>query len=117
MSVDGPALLVVDDNEDNRYTLTRRLTREGYANLTTATNGREAIDLLQTKPFDLVLLDIMMPDMNGYEVLEHMKAGDELRNVPVIMISAISEIDSVIRCIELGAEDYLPKPFNSTLPA
>ena len=115
MSVDGPALLVVDDNEDNRYTLTRRLTREGYANLTMATNGREALGLLQSRPFDLVLLDIMMPDMNGYEVLEHMKAGPELRNIPVIMISAISEIDSVIRCIELGAEDYLPKPFNSTL--
>jgi phosphoserine phosphatase RsbU/P len=115
VSAAGPALLVVDDNEDNRYTLTRRLTREGYSNLTTATNGREALDLLQAKPFDLVLLDIMMPDMNGYEVLEHMKAGTELRNIPVIMISALSEIDSVIRCIELGAEDYLPKPFNPTL--
>ncbi len=115
MSVDGPALLVVDDNEDNRYTLTRRLKREGYGNLTTATNGREALDLLQTKPFDLILLDIMMPDMNGYEVLERMKAGAELRNIPVIMISALNELDSVVRCIELGAEDYLPKPFNPTL--
>jgi sigma-B regulation protein RsbU (phosphoserine phosphatase) len=115
VSTAGPALLVVDDNDDNRYTLTRRLSREGYTNLTTATNGREALDLLQSKPFDLVLLDIMMPDMNGYEVLERMKAGAELRNVPVIMISALSEIESVIRCIELGAEDYLPKPFNPTL--
>jgi sigma-B regulation protein RsbU (phosphoserine phosphatase) len=115
VSGDGPALLVVDDNEDNRYTLTRRLTREGYDNLTTATTGREALDLLQSKPFDLVLLDIMMPDMNGYEVLERMKAGGQLRDIPVIMISALSEIDSVIRCIELGAEDYLPKPFNPTL--
>jgi sigma-B regulation protein RsbU (phosphoserine phosphatase) len=115
VSADGPALLVVDDNEDNRYTLTRRLTREGYANLATARNGREALDLLQTKPFDLVLLDIMMPDMNGYEVLERLKAGAELRDIPVIMISALSEIESVIRCIELGAEDYLPKPFNPTL--
>ena len=115
MSADSPNLLVVDDNEDNRYTLTRRLAREGYTNLTTATNGREALDLLQAKPFDLVLLDIMMPDMNGYEVLECMRAGAELRNIPVIMISALNEIDSVIRCIELGAEDYLPKPFNPTL--
>ncbi len=115
MSADGPALLVVDDNEDNRYTLTRRLTREGYRNLTTATNGREALGLLKSKPFDLVLLDIMMPGMNGYEVLEHMKGSAELRNLPVIMISAVSEIDSVVRCIELGAEDYLPKPFNPTL--
>jgi phosphoserine phosphatase RsbU/P len=115
VSADDPALLVVDDNEDNRYTLTRRLTREGYKNLTTATSGREALDLLQSKPFDLILLDIMMPDMNGYEVLERMKVGAELRNIPVIMISALGEIDSVIRCIELGAEDYLPKPFNPTL--
>jgi len=115
VSDDDPALLVVDDNDDNRYTLTRRLAREGYRDLTTATNGREALDLLQAKPFDLVLLDIMMPDMNGYEVLERMKAGAGLRDIPVIMISALSEVESVIRCIELGAEDYLPKPFNPTL--
>src|SRR6266576_232280 len=97
VSADSPALLVVDDNDDNRYTLTRRLTREGYTNLTTATNGREALDLLRSKRFDLILLDIMMPDMNGYEMLERMKADAELRNIPVIMISALSEIDSVIR--------------------
>jgi phosphoserine phosphatase RsbU/P len=115
VSADGPALLVVDDNEDNRYTLTRRLTREGYSDLTTATNGREALDLLQAKSFDLILLDIMMPGTNGYEVLEHMKADVALREIPVIMISALSQLDSVIRCIELGAEDYLPKPFNPTL--
>src|SRR5207302_7173768 len=66
--------------------------------------------------FDIILLDIMMPDMNGYEVLERMKAaGGELRNIPVIMISALSELESVVRCVELGAEDYLPKPFNPTL--
>jgi class 3 adenylate cyclase len=116
VSADGPALLIVDDNDDNRYTLTRRLTREGYTNLTTATNGREALDLLQSRQFDLILLDIMMPDMNGYEVLERMKAaGGEMRNIPVIMISALSELESVIRCIELGAEDYLPKPFDPVL--
>ena len=109
------ALLVVDDNEDNRYTLTRRLKREGYTNLTTANDGREALELLRSKKFDLVLLDIMMPEMNGYEVLEHLKADAELRHLPVIMISAVGEIDSVVRCIELGAEDYLPKPFNPTL--
>ena len=109
------SLLVVDDNEDNRYTLTRRLNREGYADLTTANDGRAALDLLESRSFDLVLLDIMMPELNGYEVLERMKASPALRNIPVIMISALSEIDSVIRCIELGAEDYLPKPFNPTL--
>jgi phosphoserine phosphatase RsbU/P len=108
-------LLIVDDNEDNRYTLTRRLAREGYTNFETATDGREALELLRSRPFDLVLLDIMMPEMNGYEVLEHLKADDSLRDVPVIMISAVDEMDSVIRCVELGAEDYLTKPFNPTL--
>jgi len=115
MSPAEAALLVVDDNEDNRYTLTRRLKREGYTNLTTANDGRQALELLQSKKFDLMLLDIMMPEMNGYQVLEHIKADDELRHLPVIMISAVGEVESVVRCIELGAEDYLPKPFDATL--
>ena len=115
MSQDGYALLVVDDNEDNRYTLTNRLKRQGYTNLATAADGQEALDLLRTRPFDLVLLDIMMPGMNGYQVLEQLKADEKLRHLPVIMISAVDEFESVIRCIELGAEDYLPKPFNPTL--
>jgi adenylate cyclase len=109
------ALLVVDDNEDNRYMLARRLKREGYTNLTTANDGRQALELLQSKNFDLVLLDIMMPELNGYQVLEHMKADAELRHLPVIMISAVEDVASVVRCIELGAEDYLPKPFDATL--
>jgi sigma-B regulation protein RsbU (phosphoserine phosphatase) len=109
------ALLVVDDNEDNRYTLTRRLNREGYQNVTTANNGREALERMTSQPFDLVLLDVMMPDMNGYEVLERVKADASLSDVPIIMISALDEIESVIRCIELGAEDYLNKPFNPVL--
>jgi CheY-like chemotaxis protein len=114
--VTAPArILVVDDNEDNRYTLTRRLRREGYEELAVATNGREALDLVGCRPFDLILLDIMMPEMNGYQVLERLKADEALRHIPVIMISAISEFESVVRCIELGAEDYLPKPFNSVL--
>lgn len=115
MTEGGAAILVVDDNEDNRYTLTRRLNKEGYRDLTTANDGRAALDLLHAQAFDLVLLDIMMPELNGYEVLEQMKSSPQLRDVPVIMISALSEIDSVIRCIELGAEDYLSKPFNPTL--
>jgi phosphoserine phosphatase RsbU/P len=115
VSAGNGALLVVDDNEDNRYTLTRRLTREGYQNLTVAADGRQALELLATRSFDLVLLDVMMPGLNGYEVLERMRADSRLRHVPVIMISAVDEIESVIRCIELGAEDYLPKPFNPTL--
>jgi adenylate cyclase len=109
------ALLVVDDNEDNRYTLTRRLSREGYTNLTTAADGFEALGLLQERSIDLVLLDIMMPRMNGYEVFEHVKSDPRLRHIPVIMISAVDDFESVIRCIELGAEDYLSKPFNPTL--
>ena len=113
--VPDPALLVVDDNEDNRYTLSLQLNAQGYHNIAIATNGREALSVLHSKPFDLVLLDIMMPDLNGYEVLERMRSSPELRNIPVIMISAIGELDSVVRCIELGAEDYLPKPFEPTL--
>jgi phosphoserine phosphatase RsbU/P len=115
VTIADAALLVVDDNEDNLYTLTRRLNREGYVNLTTAASGREALQQLTSQTFDLVLLDIMMPDMNGYEVLEQIKTNPAWRDIPIIMISALSEIDSVIRCIELGAEDYLNKPFNATL--
>ena len=113
--VPDPALLVVDDNEDNRYTLSLQLNAQGYHNIAIAINGHEALSVLHSKPFDLVLLDIMMPELNGYEVLERMRSSPELRNIPVIVISAIGELDSVVRCIELGAEDYLPKPFEPTL--
>jgi DNA-binding response OmpR family regulator len=109
------AILIVDDNADNRYTLSRRLQREGYSDLAEAGNGKEALECLQARPFDLVLLDIMMPEMDGFEVLARLKADATWRHIPVIMISALSELDSVVRCIELGAEDYLHKPFNSVL--
>jgi class 3 adenylate cyclase len=109
------ALLVVDDDEANRYTLVNRLRREGYANVTTARDGRQALELLESGDFDLVLLDIMMPGLNGYQVLEALKASARLRHVPVVMISAVDEMASVVRCIGLGAEDYLPKPFDATL--
>ncbi len=115
MSKDGPAVLVVDDNDDNRYTLTRRLRRQGYENITEVENGRDALAALEADKFDLVLLDVMMPEMNGYETLEYIKSDMATRDIPVIMISALDELDSVVRCIELGAEDYLPKPFNATL--
>jgi class 3 adenylate cyclase/CheY-like chemotaxis protein len=115
MSQGGPALLLVDDNEDNLYTLTQRLRREGYTSLTTARDGRQALEILRSQAFDLILLDVMMPELNGYQVLEALKADERLRHVPVIMISAVDELESVIRCIELGAADYLPKPFNPTL--
>ena len=114
MSDGGPALLVVDDNDDNRYTLTRRLKRQGYDNVATAEHGRQALELMAARRFDLVLLDVMMPEMDGLEVLETMKADPALRRIPVVMISALDELDSVARCIELGAEDYLTKPFNPT---
>jgi CheY-like chemotaxis protein len=111
------AILVVDDNEDNRYVLTRPLKRLGYGDVDVAENGRIALEKLATKPYDLVLLDIMMPEVNGYEVLERIKADEALRHIPVIMISAVDEIDSVVRCITMGAEDYLSKPFNPVLLA
>jgi class 3 adenylate cyclase len=107
----GGRILVVDDNEINRDMLRRRLEREGHA-VGCAENGRRALEMLRAADYDLVLLDILMPDINGYQVLEQMKADGELRHIPVIMISALAEIVSVVRCIEIGAEDYLPKPFN-----
>jgi CheY-like chemotaxis protein len=110
-----PVVLIVDDNDDNRFTLPMRLASCGYANIVTAENGREALEKMRSGPVDLVLLDITMPEMNGYEVLEHLKANKELRDFPVIVISALGEMDSVIKCIELGAEDYLAKAFNPTL--
>ena len=107
-------ILVVDDLETNRTLLSRRLAREGHR-VTTAEGGRRALDLLAVEEFDLVLLDLMMPDMNGFEVLAKIKADPALHQIPVIMISALDELDSVVRCIEAGAEDYLPKPFNPVL--
>jgi adenylate cyclase len=107
-------ILVVDDNEGNREMLSRRVARQGYA-IITAEGGQSALDLLRERPVDLILLDVMMPGMDGYEVLKRMKSDDALRHIPVLMISALDEMDSVIKCIELGAEDYLPKPFNAVL--
>jgi serine phosphatase RsbU (regulator of sigma subunit) len=107
-------LLVVDDNEMNRDMLSRRLVRQGHT-ISMAVNGREALEMLAQNAYDLVLLDIMMPEMNGYEVLERMKADQALAHIPVIMITAVDELESLIRCIQLGAEDYLSKPFNPVL--
>jgi CheY-like chemotaxis protein/class 3 adenylate cyclase len=110
----GGALLVVDDNEVNRDVLRRRLTREGHE-VTVAGNGREALELLAARAFDLILLDIIMPELNGFQVLERLKADEHLRHIPVITISAFDEMDSIVRCIEMGAEDYLTKPFDPVL--
>jgi sigma-B regulation protein RsbU (phosphoserine phosphatase) len=108
-------LLVVDDNEDNRYTLVMRLEIEGYSNIAIADDGEQALELLGSQDFDLVLLDVMMPKVDGYQVLQQLKADGRLHDIPVVMISALNEIDSVVRCIELGAVDYLSKPFNPVL--
>src|SRR5260221_903657 len=107
-------LLVVDDNAQNREVLSRHLQRQGYY-VVTAENGRQAIEMMSSAPFDLLLLDILMPEMDGYEVLRHLKQDKAFSHIPVIMISALDEIESVVRCIEMGAEDYLPKPFNPVL--
>jgi CheY-like chemotaxis protein len=107
-------LLIVDDNDINRDVLSRRLERQGYT-VAVATDGRQALEAVRTQPFDLILLDVIMPEMNGYQVLEQLKADATLRDIPVIVISALDELDSVVRCIERGAEDYLPKPFNPVL--
>lgn len=113
--VSHPAtILVVDDNDMNRELLTRRLHKDNY-NVILAEDGFRALEELESSNIDLVLLDIMMPRMDGYEVLERMKADEALAHIPVIMITAIDEIESTVKCIELGAEDYIPKPFNIVL--
>jgi adenylate cyclase len=104
----------VDDNEINRDMLSRRLSRQGHT-VAAVESGRAALERLAREEFDLVLLDVMMPEMNGFEVLQRLKGDERLRHIPVIMISALDEIDSVVRCIEMGAEEYLPKNFNPTL--
>ena len=112
---ESPRILVVDDNDDNRYTLTLHLDLEGYTNVEAAHDGEEAIARLEAGSFDLLLLDVMMPKVDGYQVLTWLKNHERLRDLPVIMISALAEMNSVVRCIELGAVDYLLKPFNPVL--
>jgi adenylate cyclase len=108
------SILVVDDNEINRDLLSRYLARLGHT-VQSAPDGRKALEMIDSGAFDLVLLDIMMPELNGYQVLQHLKDSSNWRDLPVIMISALDEMDSVVRCIELGAADYLSKPFNPVL--
>ncbi len=115
----GPAVqsahvLVVDDQEDNRAVLERRLRRQGHT-VECAPGGRTALDMLDRQRFDVVLLDVLMPDLDGLAVLERIKANPATRDIPVIMISALDDVASVVRCIERGAEDHLPKPFDPVL--
>lgn len=104
-------VLVVDDNDINRDILNRHLEIQGHT-VATARDGNEALEMLNDGDFDLMLLDIVMPGINGFEVLARTKSDPQLREIPIIMISALEEMEIVARCIELGAEDYLPKPFN-----
>lgn len=113
-TTDRARLLIVDDLEVNRDLLARRVGRFGHET-GFADNGRTALEALRAGPWDLVLLDITMPEMDGYETLRRIKEDPSLAHIPVIMVSAIDEIDSVVRCIELGADDYLSKPFNPVL--
>jgi adenylate cyclase len=107
-------LLLVDDNKVNRLLLTRSLELLGH-HVDTAVNGVQALEMLRAQPFDLTLLDIEMPEMDGFAVLEHLGRDPMLRGIPVIVTSSLEGLDHVVRCIELGAEDYLPKPVNPVL--
>jgi len=111
---EGSKILVVDDNEMNRDLLSRRLKRQGHEVLI-ANDGFAALEILNSHRVDLVLLDIMMPNLDGYQVLEKMKADKYLTDLPVIMITGVDELDSAVKCIEMGADDYLTKPFNAVL--
>ncbi len=114
MANDGGRLLIVDDNKVNRLLLSRNVELLGHR-ASVAENGRIAMEMLATEPFDLLLLDIEMPEMDGFEVLEALKAEPALRDLPVIVTSSVEGLDNIVRCIELGAEDYLPKPVNKVL--
>jgi two-component system cell cycle response regulator len=108
-------LLVVDDDRINRRLLASYLARLGHE-VTTAADGAAGWERLRGgEPVDVVLLDVLMPELDGYEVLERIRGDPALRHLPVIMISALEETDSIVRCIELGADDYLPKPFSPVL--
>jgi len=113
--IEEAAVLVVDDSRTMRLALTRELNKLGFTRITEAADGREAIEKIRREPFDLVLLDMEMPELDGMGVLLEIRNDPELRGLPVIVISGAEQVDAAVRCIEAGAEDYLPKPFNPTL--
>ncbi|HEY8199540.1 MAG TPA: response regulator [Candidatus Limnocylindrales bacterium] len=117
MSGEHGRILVVDDTRLNRTILARALENQGHE-VVEAENGRVAMELLEAdgaSGIDVVLLDLEMPEMDGYETLGRIKASDATAHLPVIVISSVEELDSVVRCIEMGAADYLPKPFNAAV--
>lgn len=107
----GNTVLVVDDNDMNRDVLSRRLQREGYE-VSTVENGKKALEILGVEKYDIVLLDIMMPDMDGFETLKRIRGNDKLKTLPVIMLTSLNEMEDVKKCIGLGANDYVLKPYN-----
>jgi class 3 adenylate cyclase len=107
-------VLVADDNRMNRLLLGRSLEQQGHT-VVFAEHGREALELLRQRPYDVLLLDVLMPELDGYGVLEELKSDVHLRDIPVVMTSALDELDSVVKCVEMGAEDYLTKPINPVL--
>jgi len=113
-AADPADVLVADDNEASRDVLVRVLQREGHS-VAVADNGREAMELIKQREFDLVLLDFLMPELNGYQVLQQLKASERLRHTPVILVSALDTMHDVVPCIELGAEDFLTKPVDLAL--
>jgi class 3 adenylate cyclase/CheY-like chemotaxis protein len=111
---EGASVLVVDDDPVTRQMLSGTLEERGHR-VTTADDGRRGLDLVRSERFDVVLLDVLMPHLNGYDVLEHMKGDEELRHIPVVMVTSVDEVESAVRCIELGADDYLSKPIDPVL--
>ncbi len=114
MSTKQGHILVVDDQANTRTFLATLLKRQGYS-VVTVENGLQALETLRNTPFDLMLLDINMPEMDGYQVLQRLKTDETLQNIPVIVISALDEMKDIIKCIQLGAVDHLPKRFNQFL--
>jgi adenylate cyclase len=111
---DVASILVVDDDPVSRLMLTGSLERHGH-HVRAAEDGSEALDLLRIESFDVVLLDVLMPNVDGYGVLEQLKGDPDLRHIPVVMVTSVADIESAVRCIELGADDYLPKPIDPVL--
>ena len=114
MSEVSASILVVDDDQINRMVLAHDLEQEGHR-VTAVEDGGSALEALRDGRFDVVLLDVLMPELDGWETLAQIERNEKLRHVPVIMVSALEDIESVVRCIELGAADYLPKPFDPVL--